>query len=383
MLKSEAVSYEILGEEYVDLAEKYRTLLDRDNGTPVGLFTGDECLSGLSPIQGTELCAVAEQMYSYEWLFAVTGDNKWAERLETLAFNALPATLSDDMWAHQYVQMSNQMACEKFGGRSLFRSNNDEAHLFGLEPNYGCCTANFNQAWPKFALSAFLHRDNTVLSAVPVPSVLSDNGITVVLETKYPFENALCYRVKTERAFTLQIRVPSFAENVTVNGKSANEKTLSFAFAAGSEAEITVCFDVTPHFIDRPYELKTAVCGSLVFSLPVRYEKVKKEYEAWGVERKFPYCDYEYKPLSPWEYAFAADELTVCRQEIGEYPFSSEHPPVVLQTMLKPIAWGLEDGFDSVCAKTPQSREPLGEAEDLLLYPYGCAKLRMTELPKI
>ena len=90
MLKEEAVCCSVLNEEYTDKAEKLRTILDKYNGTPVRLFTGDECLSGLSPIQGTELCAVAEQMYSYEILYAYTGAKKWKERLELLAFNALP-----------------------------------------------------------------------------------------------------------------------------------------------------------------------------------------------------------------------------------------------------------------------------------------------------
>ena len=60
MLKYEAVSHSYLGEEYTDVAEALESVLRTYNGTPVGLFTGDECLSGLSPIQGTELCAVAE-----------------------------------------------------------------------------------------------------------------------------------------------------------------------------------------------------------------------------------------------------------------------------------------------------------------------------------
>lgn len=92
------------------------------------------------------MCSIVELMYSYELLFAYTGDKKWAQRLEVLAFNALPATISDDRWTHQHLQMSNQIACEKFPGKSLFRTNNEEAHLFGLEPHYGCCTANFSQA---------------------------------------------------------------------------------------------------------------------------------------------------------------------------------------------------------------------------------------------
>ena len=75
MIKHEAMSCDILGEDYEDVAETLVTVLSEYNGTPVGTFTGDECLSGISPIQGTELCAVVEQMYSYEWLFAHTGDS--------------------------------------------------------------------------------------------------------------------------------------------------------------------------------------------------------------------------------------------------------------------------------------------------------------------
>ena len=58
MFKYEAVSCELLGEEYTDKAQYLYDILKEYNGTPVEIFTGDECLSGLSPIQGTELCSV-------------------------------------------------------------------------------------------------------------------------------------------------------------------------------------------------------------------------------------------------------------------------------------------------------------------------------------
>ena len=58
---------------------------------------------------GTELCTVVEAMFSYETLFAIQGDPIFAERAEQLAYNALPATLTPDMWAHQYLQQSNEM----------------------------------------------------------------------------------------------------------------------------------------------------------------------------------------------------------------------------------------------------------------------------------
>ncbi len=381
MLKSEAVSCDILGEEYTDNAERLHEILYKYNGTPVGLFTGDECLSGLSPIQGTELCSVVEQMYSYEILYAYTGDKKWAERLELLAFNALPAAISDDMWTHQYDQMSNQIACQKFPGKPIFRTNGEESHLFGLEPNFGCCTANFNQGWPKFALSAFMHNENTVINAVPVPSELKTDGIHIKIETDYPFDNSFKYSVEAEMPFVFRIRIPSFAENLIVNGKSVSADELSFDVT--DKLEISMSFDVSPCFEKRPCELNTVRCGSLVFSVPVGYKKKMYEFEKDGVERKFPYCDYEYIPTTDWNYAFCSTELDVQRHGVSDVPFSSEKPAVTLRSEVKKINWGLEDGYETVCAKQPESREPVGEAEEMLLYPYGSAKLRMTELPII
>ena len=44
------------------------------HGMAVGHFTGDECVMGDSPVQGSELCSVVEAMYSYEQLLSISGD---------------------------------------------------------------------------------------------------------------------------------------------------------------------------------------------------------------------------------------------------------------------------------------------------------------------
>ena len=381
MLKYEAVSCDLLGEDYTDRAESLRALLDKYNGTPTELFTGDECLAGLSPIHGTELCAVVEQMYSYELLYAYTGDKKWAERLEVIAFNALPATISDDMWAHQYVQLSNQIDCRRFPGKPPFTTNSAESHMFGLEPNYGCCTANFNQAWPKLALSAFMHRSDTILSALPIPSVLTDHGVRISLDTDYPFNNSFVYEIAADRPFTLKVRVPSFAQGLTVDGQAVPATDmLSFDIAPGART-IRISYDATPHMVSRPYGLNTVKCGSLLFSLPIKYNTKTLEYIKKDVERKFPYCDYEYTPASDWNYGYCGGDLELVRRGVGQVPFSSEQPPVVIKTQVCHIDWGLEEGYETLCAKVPNSTTPLDAPTEIELYPYGCAKLRMTELP--
>ena len=56
-----------------EFADKMLENLFEHHGMAVNHFTGDECLMGNSPIQGSELCGIVEAMYSYEWLLSVSG----------------------------------------------------------------------------------------------------------------------------------------------------------------------------------------------------------------------------------------------------------------------------------------------------------------------
>ncbi len=391
MLKSEVVSHKLLGEEYTGIADELDAVLAKYNATPVGIFTGDECLSGISPIQGSELCSVVELMYSLEWLYAQTGDAKWAERLEKVAFNALPASISDDMWAHQYVQMSNQIDCTPLAhnAKSIFRTNNHEAHIFGLEPHFGCCTSNFGQGWPKLALSSFMQAADGLVCAVPVPVTVSTawNGtpVTVSLETAYPFRNRFVYRVRADKKtdMKLRIRVPSFAKALTVNGKPVRKKAmLTFGGFGAGETVIEISFSAEAKLVKSPVGLYNAAYGSLVFSVPVAREETISEYTRANVERKFPYCDYHYKGISDWNVAYTSRTLRVEERPIPEdVPFSSKAPALVLHADMCHIDWGYAEGYETICARLPESRKPMDAPADRILYPYGCAKLRMTELP--
>ena len=388
MLKYEAVVCDLLGTEYKDIPEKLYSVLMKYNGTAVDTFTGDECLSGLSPIQGTELCSVVELMYSFETLYLLTGDVKWAQRLETVAFNALPATISDDMWTHQYDQMSNQIACTPFEDKPIFRTNNGEAHLFGLEPHYGCCTSNFGQGWPKLALSAFMIKENEVVCGVALPSRLCVNmngvPVTVTLDTQYPFKKRMNFTVSAPEATDMKfkVRIPDFAKSLTVNGVETQvAEYLEFDGFDKGDTRIEIKFEILPVLVKRPYELYSLKYGSLVFSANIKARYEKHEYVRDGVERKFPYCDYSLYPCEEWNFAFASGRITVEERTLGSVPFSSTAPPVVAQVDMCHIDWEYETGYKNVCAKFPASIKAVDTPFKVELYPYGCAKLRMTEIP--
>jgi len=93
-------------------------------------------------------------MFSLETLVRWGGDARYADRLELLAFNALPAAFSEDMCGHQYLQQANQVLVTR--ARRRWYDNGPEATLFGLESEYGCCATNFHQGFPKLARSVWL-----------------------------------------------------------------------------------------------------------------------------------------------------------------------------------------------------------------------------------
>ena len=152
-----------------------------------GLFAADECLGGRELNRGIELCAVVEQMYSIEVAFKVTGAPRehawrawgfakkrglrsrvcvgvrvcacvcaWAsvceltcvracvclssplltgelrllDDLERIAFNALPGTMTADMWQHQYLQQANEISACK-ANPHVWQSDGPDSTLFG------------------------------------------------------------------------------------------------------------------------------------------------------------------------------------------------------------------------------------------------------------
>ena len=388
-LKEEVLTADILNKPIKNKAERLLKILEKYNGTVVGTLTGDECLSGKSSIQGTELCSVVEQMFSYEILFQKTGNAKWADKLDLLAFNALPAACSEDMWTHQYDQMVNQIECTKFNGKSVFRTNGCEAHIFGLEPHFGCCTANMGQGWPKYAQCAFMKNESSIISVTLVPSVLNAemNGkkVTINLESNYPFSNELKYTVTAPKAvsFDLCVRIPQWSKSILING---NKSTVQNGFIhinkqwKGREIVI-IELDRIIELVSRPNDMYSVKYGPVIFSLPIKSEWKKKEYIKDGVERKFPYCDYEIYRKSDWNYAFADNEFVLIKEEQYDNAFSEKFPVLKIKAKMQKVEWDYKKGYANVCAKRPKNLKPTSDTEEILLQPYGTTTLRMTEMP--
>ncbi len=196
-------------------AEQIISMLDRYHGQATGMFSCDEHLAGTSLSQGSELCAVVEYMFSLEVLVATLGDPALADRLELLTYNALPATLTPNMWARQYDQQVNQVQCRVDADR-VYTSNGPDSNIYGLEPHFGCCTPNHGQGWPKFAAHLWMRAAGGGLAAMAyapccVVTEIDGTSVSIEVDTEYPFGEEVRFMVHAEHPvrFPLQLRIPA------------------------------------------------------------------------------------------------------------------------------------------------------------------------------
>jgi uncharacterized protein len=372
---------------------------DRYHGTVVGIFTGDECLAGKNPIQGIELCAVVEYMYSLEVLMSVMGDARFGDRLEKLAFNALPATFKPDMWAHQYDQQINQVLCSVRDDYP-WTTNGPESNIYGLEPNYGCCTANFSQGWPKFASHLWMRTmdEDGLAAAAYAPCDLKTQikGIPVAVhvETDYPFRETVNMTVSVDNpvTFPLRLRIPEWAEEsrVLIGGGEtltpASGKYFEIRREWDGETQISLNFPMQPRGI-RGYQNSLAILrGPLVYSLKIGEEW--KRIHADKSHRELPHGDWEVHPVTPWNYALDVDENHLAENirfeehPVGDMPFSPEGAPVSASVKgIRLEDWSLVHGSAGNMPVSPVDAS--GETVRLLLIPYGCTNLRLTQFPTV
>lgn len=75
-------------------------------------------------------------MFSLETMYQVFGEPWWADLVEQMAYNALPASNTPDFWQHQYLQQTNQIwAKDHTDGFPWQFQNVDDSYsnVFGLE----------------------------------------------------------------------------------------------------------------------------------------------------------------------------------------------------------------------------------------------------------
>ncbi|MEO6527738.1 MAG: beta-L-arabinofuranosidase domain-containing protein [Gemmatimonadaceae bacterium] len=383
---------------------------------PGGMFGADEnARPGYDdPRQAIETCGMVEQMTSNGLLLRFTGDSRWADHTEDVAFNTFPAAFTDDYRALRYLVAPNMVVSDSRNHAPGIA--NDGPFLMMNPFSSRCCQHNHAAGWvynvenswmatPDDGLAAQLYGDSEVRARV-------GEGVDVrlVSDSRYPFEEQVRLTVHTPQAveFPLYLRVPRWCrgaalringQRVAVDTRPGEYLRIARRWRQGDRIVLDLPMELSLREWRKNKNSVSVDYGPLTFSLAIaeRHERrngteTAQNDAGWqeGVDQsKWP--AFEIFAASPWNYALQLDEadprrsFTVVRKAWPTHgnPFATGQAPIELRASGRRLpAWGIDEY--GLCAPLPQSpvtsEQPV---EQVKLVPMGSARLRVSAFPRL
>ena len=402
-------------------------------GSPSGAFFADEIYTPPNtPARGTETCNVVETMFSMEMAFSISGQLSYADRLERLAYNALPAALWPDITANVYLQQTNMIMAKDTNTR--FPHDGPKSTIYGL---HRCCTSNFNQGWPKYTQTIVQRtpKDNGLALVVFAPanvtaaSVGGEKGAQLTITTNYPFDDRVQVRVKSDTAFPLHLRIPGWVASAEITLDGAQQPaaaiipgefyTLPAVGGGGGsypdkESVVVVTFKneirVEQGYNDSSVSVHR---GALLFAMDIGNQvQAVNSSNGGSPEGMTIYTEYEVTANKPWNMAIAIGRATSADPEteagadnsssssssssssalqfvpmaagtqLPKQPFDPATAPVHIKARGRQLPeWQMLNNSASMPPQSPvKSTEPWAE---LILLPFGSTNIRMAQLPTL
>ncbi|UOB18456.1 beta-L-arabinofuranosidase domain-containing protein [Abyssalbus ytuae] len=384
---------------------------------PGGMFGADEnARPGYDdPRQGIETCGVVEQMNSDEHLLRITGDTFWADHVEEVAFNTLPATMMPDLKSLRYITSPNMVL------------NDDKNHRPGIM-NQGpflmmnpfssrCCQHNHGQGWPYLVENAWMATpDNGLAAVLYVPSevkarVADNKEIEIVSNTHYPFEEDLKFVLTVpegEVHFPLYLRIPSWSDKkklkindkeVEIPAESGKYIRIDRKWKDGDVVTLSLPKKLKVKKWERNHNSVSVNYGPLTFSLNIGENYVKKESDKTAIgdskwqegvnKEKWP--SYEIYPSTAWNYGLVLNEdnpeesFTIEKKKWPEsnFPFTVNEVPFIIKVKAKKIPEWTIDQFGLAGELQDSPVLSTQEEETVELIPMGAARLRISAFPVI
>lgn len=364
-----------------------------------GMNSGTEMLAGNASVQGVELCATVERMFSNEIATRILGDATIGDELEKIALNQLPGTLSDDFHQHQYYSVPNQVQSKK--GGNGFAQDYDNGIIPGPFSGFPCCRFNLHMGWPKYAQYSWMATaDNGLVITAYVPSkvtakVANGQNIIITEETNYPFEEQIRFRISidNEISFPLKLRIPSWCAKpvLKVNGKiqknvvSGSYYSINRKWKNGDSVTLDVPMKIkVSNWVNNSVGVER---GPIVYSLKMDENWKKINNHNYN---NSDFSEYEVLPKNNWNYGLIFDSknpensFEVVKKAMPENPFVLNDTPVQLKVKAKKVnSWGL-DATGIHATEPPISPIASSEAiEEITLIPFGAERIRVTYFPVI
>ena len=376
----------------------YNQMMQTWGNMPRGAFAADERIrhGKIDPRQAFESCAIVEGNKSFYILGDITGDVEYADKIEDITFNWLPAFQSPDLKTLRYLTAANMvnsvsgMDFRNQGTMCVFAAN-----------KYRCCQHNTGMGWPWFiknmwkaspdnGIVAWLYGPNEVHAKVGKDGI----NIHIISSTSYPFSDQVNYQITLDKAvhFPFYLRIPVWAKklSIKVNNKdypieNQQGRYIKIEQEWRNNDQVIIEFKPAITLTEWPRTKSVTVNrGPLSYSV-----RIKENWIKTGTD-KFGWDEWEVLPGSDWNYGIITDNLDLNKdirikveKTMPEQPWDEQHVPIILEIPAKKIlAWeaSVKNTVDPLREGPIRSDE---EKEWIEMIPMGAAHLRLTCIPVI
>jgi DUF1680 family protein len=245
-------------------------------------------------------------------LTKISGDARWGDRAEEIAFNSLPAAITPDWKGLHYLTSPNQVQLDRHN-KSPAVENSGTMFSYSPFEVYRCCQHNVAHGWPYYAQELWLATADRGLAASLYAAsevtvkVGSGTEVKITETTDYPFADTIHLKLHTAKPvkFPLHLRIPHWAEgaSVRVNGavQAGLAKPATFAIIEREWSNDDIVTLTLPRRVSlrtwtKNHHSVSVDYGPLTYSL-----KIGERWEKYG-DRSADWPD-EVFPSTPWNYA--------------------------------------------------------------------------------
>jgi hypothetical protein len=407
MSKIPALLHQYTGKNiYLEAALNAMRKLDQFHMLPDGVPSSNEFLAGKNPIDSHETCDISDYTWTAGYLLMVTGDAKWADKIEKAIFNAGPGSVSKDFKNLQYFSSVNQFIAT---GNSNHNKHANGSGWMAYWPCHEteCCAGNVHRFMPNYVARMWMFdQQQGLVAAMYGPSTQkinlpNGNSCTVNEETNYPFSDQIKFVFNPDHAvtmpFTFRIPVWCTKPSLSINGKKQTTKlttgtyiTIKRLFKKGDVIELQL--PATVKLMGNANDGLHIERGSLLFAfaIPEQVTIDNKTYEALGgkksLDPNFPALDI--KPKGAWNYALAVNQqdfkqkIKFLTTNTTGYPFDPETVGMQIQVPVKEVkGWVLRENRYTPNLPVAGSFSCEQEVKAINLVPYGSTRLRLSVFP--
>ncbi len=411
-----------------DKIDKYYMMVDGVNVSSEHLRTPPHSL------QTHETCDIADFSWSLGYLLMATGDATYADKIEKAIFNAAPGSVTSDFKALQYLSGPNQVILDSTSNHNKFFKGNT-AMMFGPNQFTECCPGNVNRIMPNYVSRLWMkNKDKGIAAVMYGPSewngIIHGVNVDIKQDTRYPFSDDITFEFSPETAvdFSFTFRIPAWCKEaeVKINGEISETVyepgkyySINRNFETGDR--ITLILPQKARLSNWPNGGVALERGPLVYSL-----KINENWQALEPDKNNPrstssFPAYHLYPKSDWNYALALKEnnlesqIKVIYHKWNNDPWNTDTAPISIKVPAKKInqwkiinkdtvfyamntpiqengktIWREKSDFQkkgqfSFTPALPSAdfiQQNVNEQlEEIILIPYGSAKLRMTIFP--